>query len=138
MIEVGAAEISDSDMIAAIRFGYDHGITPLLDLIQKLREACQAPSVRLGEVMLPSTEVFAKVKSVVGEELRKARQITGKQPRNDEVDRLRKWMIENHFAIPAGLSYGDHRDLHLSLRRQRQMCIRDSSRSGSRRSCRCR
>jgi polyribonucleotide nucleotidyltransferase len=108
MIEVGAAEISDSDMIAAIRFGYDHGVKPLLDLIQRLREACQAPSVRLGEVMLPSTETFAKVKSVVGEELRKARQITGKQPRNDEVDRLRKWMIENHFSIPTGLSYSDH------------------------------
>ena len=25
------------------------------------------------------------------------------------------------------LSEGDHRDLHLSIRRQRQMCIRDSS-----------
>ena len=108
MIEVGAAEISEADMLAAIRFGYDEGIKPLIDLINKLREACQAPSVRLGEVMLPSTETFAKVKSVVGDELRKARQITGKQHRNDEVDRLRKWMIENHFTIPAGLSYSDH------------------------------
>ena len=26
--------------------------------------------------------------------------------------------------------YGDHRDLHLSIRRQRQMCIRDSISSG--------
>ena len=24
------------------------------------------------------------------------------------------------------ITYGDHRDLHLSIRRQRQMCIRDS------------
>ena len=32
MIEVGAAEISEADMAAAIRFGYDHGIKPLIDL----------------------------------------------------------------------------------------------------------
>ncbi len=108
MIEVGAAEIDEAAMVSAIQFGYDEGIKPLVALINKLREACKAPSVNAGALMLPSAETFAKVKSVVGEELRKARQITGKQPRNDEVDRLRTWVLENHFAIPKGLSYSDH------------------------------
>jgi polyribonucleotide nucleotidyltransferase len=108
MIEVGAAEISEADMLAAIRFGYEHGIQPILKLIEELRAKCGAPAPVMGTLALPAPAVMEKVKSVVGEELKKARQIKGKAARNDEIDRLRKWMLETHFAVPAGLSYSDH------------------------------
>ena len=108
MIEVGAAEISEADMLAAIRFGYEQGIQPILKLIEELRVKSNAPAQVLGTLTLPSEAIMTKVKSVVGEDMKKARQIHGKSDRNAEIDRLRKWMIENHFAVGPGLSYTDH------------------------------
>ncbi len=108
MIEVGAAEISEADMLAAIRFGYEQGIQPILKLIEELRVKSNAPAQVLGTLTLPSEAIMTKVKSVVGEDMKKARQIHGKSDRNAEIDRLRKWMIENHFAVAPGLSYTDH------------------------------
>ena len=40
MIEVGAAEVPDEDVLAAIKFGYEEGIKPLLELQQELMEKC--------------------------------------------------------------------------------------------------
>ena len=108
MIEVGAAEISEADMLAAIRFGYDQGILPILKLIEELRVKSNAPAQVLGTLTLPSEAIMTKVKSVVGDDMKKARQIHGKSDRNAEIDRLRKWMIENHFAVAPNLSYTDH------------------------------
>jgi len=48
------------------------------------------------------------VKEKAYDQLLKARQIHGKQARNDEVDRVKKWCLESFFAVPAGLSYTDH------------------------------
>ena len=44
-------------------------------------------------------------------------------------------MILNHLCkdvFRLEMRFGDHRDLHLSIRRQRQMCIRDRFRSSNR------
>ena len=35
MIEVGAAEVPDDEVLAAIEFGYEHGVKPVLELIDK-------------------------------------------------------------------------------------------------------
>ncbi|MSQ90103.1 MAG: polyribonucleotide nucleotidyltransferase [Phycisphaerales bacterium] len=108
MIEVGAAEISETDMVAAIRFGTENGLRPILDLIHELHTKCGAPAKRLGESTAPSAEVMALVKEKAYEPLLAARQIHGKHARNTEVDRVKKWTIDSHFQIPAGLSYSDH------------------------------
>lgn len=108
MIEVGAAEISEADMVAAIRFGYEEGIRPLLDLVDELRRAAGAPEPVMGEPMLPDPAIMALVKEKAYDELRKARQIKGKAERNDTIDRLKKFIIDTHFAIPPGLSFSDH------------------------------
>ena len=62
MIEVGAAEITEADMVAAIRFGLEHGIKPILAMIDELRAKCGAPAVRMGDRILPSADVMAPVK----------------------------------------------------------------------------
>ncbi|MBM4115449.1 MAG: polyribonucleotide nucleotidyltransferase, partial [Phycisphaerae bacterium] len=49
MIEVGAAEITEADMVAAIRFGLEHGIKPILEMIDELRAKSGAPAVRMGD-----------------------------------------------------------------------------------------
>ncbi len=108
MIEVGAAEISEADMVAAIRFGYDEGIKPILRLMRELREKCGAPPVRMGDVTLPSQEVSDLVRQKVEAELTELRKIKGKHERGDAIDALRDRMLTEHFSIPAGLSYTDH------------------------------
>jgi polyribonucleotide nucleotidyltransferase len=108
MIEVGAAEISEADMVEAIRFGYEQGIRPILALIGELRAKSNAPAPKMGDPVVPSADVMALVKEKAYDQLLKARQIHGKQARNDEVDRVKKWCLESFFAIPAGLSYTDH------------------------------
>ncbi|MSR69004.1 MAG: polyribonucleotide nucleotidyltransferase [Phycisphaerales bacterium] len=108
MIEVGAAEISEADMVAAINFGVEQGIKPILALINELHAKSGAPAKRAGESTSPSAEVMATVKEKAYEPLLAARQIHGKHARNTEVDRVKKWTIDSCFQIPAGLSYTDH------------------------------
>ncbi len=108
MIEVGAAEISEADMVAAISFGYDNGVKPILELINELHAKCGAPEKRAGDSVAPSAEVMAVVKEKAYDELLKARQIHGKHARNTEVDRIKKWCLDSFFAVAAGLSYTDH------------------------------
>ncbi|MSR18461.1 MAG: polyribonucleotide nucleotidyltransferase [Phycisphaerales bacterium] len=108
MIEVGAAEVDEKAMVEAISFGYEKGIKPILELIAELRRACNAPAPRAGEDFNPPAEVLALVKSKAYEEMKKARQIKGKQARNEEVDRIKKWTIESFFPVAAGLTYSDH------------------------------
>ncbi|MBM4101507.1 MAG: polyribonucleotide nucleotidyltransferase [Phycisphaerae bacterium] len=120
MIEVGAAEIGEADMVEAIRFGYDKGVRPILELIEELRAKSGAPAKRAGDSVAPSAEVMALVKEKAYDQLLKARQIHGKQARNDEVDRIKKWVIESSFAVPAGLSYTDHLAAEKRLREAKE------------------
>ncbi|MBX3355361.1 MAG: polyribonucleotide nucleotidyltransferase [Phycisphaeraceae bacterium] len=116
MIEVGAAEISEADMVEAIRFGYEQGIKPILDLVDELRRAAGAPGPNMGTPALPEASIVALVKEKAYEEMKKARQIKGKKERNDTVDALKKFIIDTHFAVPAGLTFTEHQ---AAERRQR-------------------
>lgn len=102
MIEVGAAEIDEQSMLAAIRFGYEEGIKPILSMIDELRQKCGAPAAKMGDPVLPAKETFEKVKTAAYEEMKKARQIFGKQARNSKVDEIKKFVLDTHFAMPTG------------------------------------
>ena len=65
MIEVGAAEVPDEDVLAAIKFGYEEGIKPLLELQQELMEKCGTTESRMGNLNLPSDEIAEKVKRLL-------------------------------------------------------------------------
>ncbi len=108
MIEVGAAEVDEATMVEAIRFGYDNGVKPILDMIAELRAKSGAPATQMGAAVLPSDEVMGKVKELTYDKLVAARQIKGKHDRNGEVDTIKKWCLESAFSVPAGLSYSDH------------------------------
>jgi len=108
MIEVGAAEIAEADMVEAIRFGYEQGVKPILDLVEELRRNSGAPAVNMGTLTLPDPAVFALVKEKAYEEMKKARQINGKRERNEKVDALKKFILDTHFAIPTGVSFSEH------------------------------
>jgi len=108
MIEVGAAEISEADMVEAIRFGYEQGITPILDLVDELRRASGAPQAAMGTPALPDPAVVTLVKEKAYDEMKKARQLKGKHERGDAVDALKKFVIDTHFAIPTGVTFSEH------------------------------
>lgn len=108
MIEVGAAEIDEATMLEAIKFGYEHGVTPILELIGELREKSGAPEANPGASMLPPAEVVDTVKAKVWDRLVEARKIHGKQDRNAAVGALRDEMLAECFPDPADGSYAAH------------------------------
>lgn len=108
MIEVGAAEIDEAAMLDAIRFGVEHGIKPILAMIEELRQKVGAPAPAMGEPVLPSKEVMALVKEKAYDSMKAARQIPGKAARNAKVDEIKKFVLDTHFAMPAaGASFSD-------------------------------
>ncbi len=98
MIEVGAAEVPDADVLAAIKFGYEEGIKPLLEMQNELIEKAGVEK-RMGELNLPSDEIVARVKELCEKDLTEARKIPGKADRNDRVDELRAQLLDGEFAL---------------------------------------
>jgi polyribonucleotide nucleotidyltransferase len=108
MIEVGAAEVPDEDILAAIQFGYEQGIRPLLELQHELMEKAGAPAKKFTPGGIPSDEVMHKVRSLAEDRLRELRQIKGKTERNTAVDELRKHVLDQHFSVPEAIAYSEH------------------------------
>jgi polyribonucleotide nucleotidyltransferase len=108
MIEVGAAEVPEEDVLAAMKFGYENGIKPILEMQHELAQKFGAPQKRFDNKALPSEEMVAKVKALVGDKLTEFRQINGKHDRGGKVSELKKWMLSEHFAIAEGLSFSDY------------------------------
>ena len=95
MIEVGAAEVPDEDVLEAIEFGYENGVKPILELIEELREKVGAPEKNLGDHMnvIPD-EIADKVKKLAEKDLTEARQIKGKHERGNKVAEIKKAVLE--------------------------------------------
>jgi polyribonucleotide nucleotidyltransferase len=106
MIEVGAAEISEPDMVEAIRVGYEH-IKDVIGLIDELASKAGKEKV-LGTLVLPSADVVAKVRAVGEQELTKLRQIKGKNERNDQVRALRDRLLDEHFSLHMDGNYAQY------------------------------
>ena len=105
MIEIGAAQVDEACVMGAIKFGYEEGIKPILELQNELAEKAGTTEKRMGDLALPSEEVTAKVAELVKEKMLEARRIGGKEERNGAVNALRESMIEEHFALPEDASY---------------------------------
>lgn len=107
MIEVGAAEVPDADVLDAIKFGYENGIKPILELQNELREKA-GKEKRVGDLSLPGEETISKVKSLMEAKVTEARKIHSKAERGEAIDALRKELLDEHFAIPEGVAYSEH------------------------------
>ncbi len=97
MIEVGAAEIAEKDMVAAIEFGRQ-GIMDILALIDELVAKAGRPKVE-GTRFVPPPEIIEQVKKLAEKDLTEARQIPGKSERGDRVDAIRAKMLDEHFPL---------------------------------------
>ena len=108
MIEVGAAEMTEADMLKAIRFGYDEGIAPIVEMLQELTKKAGTEKKNPGELRLPAEAVVAEVRELVEKELTELRKVPGKSDRGDAIEALRDRMLKEHFAIPEGIPYSEH------------------------------
>ncbi|MDG2200651.1 MAG: polyribonucleotide nucleotidyltransferase [Phycisphaerales bacterium] len=109
MIEVGAAEITEADMLKAIEFGYEEGIKPILEMQVELMKKVGSPEKRQGELSVPPQDVWDDVVKYAGSEMKELRRIKGKQERNEKIGELRKRMIEECFSLPTDSSYGEYK-----------------------------
>jgi len=107
MIEVGAAEVPEKEVLDAIKFGQEQ-ITIILDMIDELTSKA-GKEVRHGSLALPAPEIMTRVKELCDADLTEARQIAGKQERSARVGELRDQLLDNHFPINEDGTYGDFR-----------------------------
>ncbi len=105
MIEVGAAEISEADMIDAIEFGYK-GVLEIIDLIEELVKKAGQKKIP-GTLNLPTDEIMAAVKKAAEKELTEARQIPGKAARSEAVGEIRDRVLDKHFPLKEDGTYGE-------------------------------
>jgi polyribonucleotide nucleotidyltransferase len=108
MIEVGAAEVVEADMVAAIDFGYEQ-VKQVLGAINELVGKAGREK-RMGELYLPSDDVVAEVRRLVEKPLTEARKINGKNARGEAVEALRDKMLEQHFALQPQGTYAQFAD----------------------------
>ena len=105
MVEGGAAEVSEEDMLAAIQFGHQ-SILPILKIQEDLAKKVGKPKweVKAPEV---SNEIPKKVHSLVNAKLQQAMSTCEKQKRSDAVKALKNEAIaallnaENPTAAPT-------------------------------------
>jgi len=107
MIEVGAAEVPDDDVLDAIEFGQEV-IGEILELIGDLA-AEVGQEKRLGDnINLPDDDVVQTVSKAAKTKLMKARQIPGKHDRGEAVGKIRDEVLDKHFPIVEDGTPGEH------------------------------
>ena len=115
MIEVGAAELPDEEVLGAIEFGYGF-IEQILDMMDELKEKA-GQEIAEWDSSLPPQDVADAVKAACGAELTEARRIPGKHDRGDRVREIRDAMLDEHFAEKADGTPGEHAE---SVERRKQ------------------
>ena len=109
MIEVGAAEVPDEDVLAAIEFGYENGCKPILEMQEELKAKVGKDPV-VNSLNVPSDDVMQEVIAACGDEMDKARRIPGKADRSAAVDALRTKVLDEQFAMPKGVTYDVYKE----------------------------
>ncbi len=96
MIEVGAAEVPDDQVLGAIEFGYEH-IKTILDVIDDLAKQAGREKKMPASLYLPPDDVTALVREKAYDDMVKARQIPGKEDRGAKVDEIKKRVLDEFF-----------------------------------------
>ena len=64
-------------MLEAIKFGYEHGCKPILEMQIELMEKAGKTEKREGELALPPADIMEHIKSVAGAEMEQAEAVSG-------------------------------------------------------------
>ena len=108
MIEVGAAEVPDADVLAALKFGYEEGVKPILEAIDELAAKIGVEK-RLGDNLnVVPEEIMAKCREACADDVMAARQLPGKTERGDRIEEIKKAFLDEHFAVNDQGTPGEH------------------------------
>jgi polyribonucleotide nucleotidyltransferase len=108
MIEVGAAQLPEADVLAAMKFGEQH-IHETLGLINELAQKAGVPKV-MGQIFLPTQEITDHTARTCEAEMIRLRSIKGKKERNESIDKLRESFLEQHYPIKPDGTVAQHLD----------------------------
>ncbi|GJM19685.1 MAG: polyribonucleotide nucleotidyltransferase [Phycisphaeraceae bacterium] len=105
MIEVGAAEVPDDEILDAIKFG-EQGISEVLDLIEELVSKVGVEK-RMGDFVntIPD-DIMAKCTQACEQDMIAARKINSKHERGDAVKALKTKFLDEHFKIDDSTTPG--------------------------------
>ncbi len=107
MIEIGAAEMPEKDVLGAIEFGYE-GIKDVLGLIDDLVKKAGVEK-RIGDNLnLPDEDIVEHIWKVAEKDMIEARQVPGKEDRDEAVSALRNKVLDEHYAENEDGSYGEY------------------------------
>lgn len=91
MVEGGAREVSEEDIVQALAFGHDH-IKQIVAKIEELKAACGKPKFTYTPVTVDAAMV-AKVKELVGGKYDEFNRIADKESRRDQKKEFRKKVL---------------------------------------------
>jgi polyribonucleotide nucleotidyltransferase len=86
MVEGGAKEVSEEDIVQAMMFGHEH-IKMIVGKIEELKAMCGKPKFQYTPIKT-YPEIAAKVKELVGDRLNRFNHIADKETRRDEKKKL--------------------------------------------------
>ncbi len=88
MIEGNANEISEADMVAAMKFAHE-AMAPLCDAQLKLRELLGLPAKQVSETPVDAS-LLARARGLVGADFKAALRISGKLERQDKIAAIKE------------------------------------------------
>jgi polyribonucleotide nucleotidyltransferase len=99
MIEVGCRELSEEEVADAIEFGHEHGIKPICEMIDHIRE--QVGQESDWEAPEKDTAFLKEIHKKTYDDLKKAKTIKLKQERYDAIKAIYDRVIEEYCPEDA-------------------------------------
>ena len=104
MIEIGARELPEKVILEAIRFGHQHGVVPICEMLEELRHHGGQPCT--WQAPEPDAAFLDEVRRLSWDELVAAKQLPGKLERAAAVEAVYDKVLE-HFC-PQGEEHPAH------------------------------
>ncbi|MDR0968104.1 MAG: polyribonucleotide nucleotidyltransferase [Holosporaceae bacterium] len=102
MVESGAKELSEADMLAALKFGFE-SFQPVIDIIIQLAEKCAKEPWDVVEPDNTTKELASDIFEKYSDEIEEAYAGETKHERNDALSKVKKKICES-FAVSEEIS----------------------------------
>jgi polyribonucleotide nucleotidyltransferase len=92
MIEVGARELGEDDVAAAVKFAHEQGVKPICEMLEELKRHAGQPIK--WEPPAVDEAFLEDIRARVWDDLKAAKSISGKQERHEAVDAVYQKTVE--------------------------------------------
>ncbi|MFN7182005.1 MAG: polyribonucleotide nucleotidyltransferase, partial [Planctomycetota bacterium] len=94
MLEGDAQDVSESDILSAIEYGYNY-ILKIIELEEKILSDMKVENTNAIRLIEPDQALFTKIKHQYYNEFRKALEQSKKKERNEKLEQLREQLIKD-------------------------------------------